>query len=164
MKKDRLEELFTSDLRYVINMEKQIIKALTKISKAAVLPELKQIFDEQLKQGSDHINRVESMFDDIGQKSRGIKSKGLEGIVQESAELIDKSGKLEPDVLDAALIATVQRIQQYKIAAYKTLRIYSRFLESQYSSALLDKTLDEESLIYSKLTRVLTNRVNPKTK
>ncbi|MEQ9618443.1 MAG: ferritin-like domain-containing protein [Deltaproteobacteria bacterium] len=162
MKDNTLKELFRSDLQYLYNVEKQIVKALPKMAKAAADPELKDAFEEHLEESKGHVERLDKIFEDLGLKSRGKKSRGIEGLIEEGKEILEKSENLGPDVVDAALIATAQRIEHYEIAAYGTLRTYAKLLSNKDTSELLDKSLKEESKADKNLTRIAVKRVNPK--
>lgn len=162
MKDNTLKELFKSDLQYLFHVEKQIVKALPNMVKAAADPELRKAFEEHLEQSKGHVERLDKIFDDLGVKARGKKSRGIEGLIGEGKEILEKSEHLGPDVIDAALIATAQRIEHYEIAAYGTLSNYAKLLSKKDTAELLDKSLEEESKADKNLTRIAVKRVNPK--
>ncbi len=85
----------------------------------------------------------------------------MEGILEEAQEITAKSGHLEPSVIDAALIATIQRALHYNIATYRLLMTYAKLIGNQYVAELLNSSLDDEIRTDRKLLRIATRRVNP---
>jgi ferritin-like metal-binding protein YciE len=162
MENNDLKGLFKSDLRYMYYVEKEIVKALPDIADASSDPELKKAFVEHLEQSKMHLERLEKIFDGLDLKPRARKSQGIGGLIQEGKEVLEKKDDISPDILDAALIAAVQRIEHYEIAAYGTLNTYAKLLGDSKTADLLKKTLDEESEADEKLTRIAVKRVNPK--
>ncbi|HEX3037029.1 MAG TPA: ferritin-like domain-containing protein [Thermodesulfobacteriota bacterium] len=161
MKVHNLQDLFVSDLRYLYHTEKQITKALPKMAKAASSSELQKAFEEHLEQSKRHVERLEQIFNMFDLNVKGKKSKGIEGLIEEGEELINKGNKkVESDVLDAGLIATAQRVEHYEIAAYGTLRTYANLLGHDEAADLLQQTLDEEKKTDQRLTQIATKKIN----
>lgn len=162
MENNDLKGLFTSDLQYMYYVEKEIVKALPDIADASSDPELKKAFVEHLEQSKTHLERLEKIFEESDLKPRAQKSRGIGGLVNEAKEVLEKKDDISPDIVDAALIAAVQRIEHYEIAAYGTLSTYAKLLGDTKTADLLKKTLDEESEADENLTRIAVKRVNPK--
>src|SRR5437763_14124222 len=98
-----LEDFLIDELKDLYSAENQIIKALPKMAKAATFPQLKAGFEEHLKQTEGHVQRLETIFEALGEKPTGKTCKAMEGLVAEGDELIGE--KPEPSVLDAGLIS-----------------------------------------------------------
>jgi ferritin-like metal-binding protein YciE len=162
MENNDLKGLFKSDLRYMYYVEKEIVKALPDIADASSDPELKKAFVEHLEQSKTHLERLEKIFEELDLKPRAKKSHGIGGLIKEGKEVLEKKDDISPDIVDAALIADVQRIEHYEIAAYGTLNTYAKLLGDTKTAGLLKKTLDEESAADARLTRIAVKRVNPK--
>ncbi len=160
MKVDNLQDLFVSDLRYIYHTEKQITKALPKMAKAASSSELQKAFEEHLEQSKRHLERLEQIFNMFDLSVKGKKSKGIEGLIGEGEELINKGNKIDSKVMDASLIATAQRVEHYEIAAYGTLRTYANLLGHDEAAGLLQQTLDEEKKTDQRLTQIATRKIN----
>jgi ferritin-like metal-binding protein YciE len=160
MKIDKLQDLFVKDLMYLYHVEKQIVKALPKVAKAASASELKRAFEEHLEQSKGHVQRLEQIFNTLGVSAKAKKSRGIEGLIEEGEELISKGNKIDSEVLDAGLIATAQRVEHYEIAAYGTLRSYANLLGQKEVVQLLQQTLDEEKRTDQKLTRIAEGKIN----
>jgi ferritin-like metal-binding protein YciE len=158
MSLDSLEKLFLEELRDIYNAEKQILRALPKMAKAADSVQLKQAFTRHLEQTEGQVRRLERIFRDLGQAVRGKACKGMEGLLEEGKEVLEKEG--DPAVIDAALIASAQRVEHYEIAAYGCLRTYAQLLGHTQSEQLLQQTLEEEEATDKKLTELGEGGIN----
>jgi ferritin-like metal-binding protein YciE len=158
MSLDSLEKLFVDELKDIYNAEKQITKALPKMAKAAESPELQQAFTKHLKETEGHIERLERIFQELGQAARGKHCKGMEGLIEEGKEKLEEEG--EGAVIDAALIAAAQKVEHYEMAAYGCLRTYAQLLGHQQAAKLLEQTLAEEEATDKKLTELGEGGIN----
>jgi ferritin-like metal-binding protein YciE len=158
MSLNSLESLFLDELKDVYNAEKQIIRALPRMAKAADSPELQQAFTKHLKETEGHVQRLEQIFKELGQAARGKKCKGMEGLLEEGKEVLEEDG--EPAVIDAALIASAQRVEHYEMAAYGCLRTYAGLLGYTKAEQLLQQTLQEEEATDEKLTQLGEGGIN----
>jgi ferritin-like metal-binding protein YciE len=147
-----LHELYVQQLRDLYDAENQLVKALPKMAEAANSDELRQGFEEHLEQTKEHVQRLETIFEKLGEKPKGEKCKGMEGLVKEGSEVLDKD--MQEDVKDAAIIAAAQRVEHYEIAGYGTVRTYANLLGEDEATSLLEKTLDEEKETDDKLTQL----------
>jgi len=158
MSLDSLEKLFTEELKDVYNAEKQLVRALPRMAKAADSPELQQAFTKHLKETEGHVQRLEKIFQQLGQSARGKTCKGMQGLVEEGKEVMEKEG--ESPVIDAALIASAQRVEHYEIAAYGCLRTYAQLLGLDEAVQLLQQTLEEEEATDKILTDLGESGIN----
>jgi ferritin-like metal-binding protein YciE len=152
MENNSLRELYIEELRDIYDAENQMLKALPKMAEAATSDELRSGFEEHLEQTRGHVQRLDQIFADIGEKATGKKCKGMQGLVSEGKEVIDED--FEGEVKDAALISAAQRVEHYEIAAYGTVRTYAEILGEQSAVDLLEKTLQEEKETDEKLTEL----------
>ena len=147
-----LEELFVHELRDTLDAERQLLKALPKMAKAATSEELQAAFEEHEGVTEQQVERLETIFKSLGKAARGKHCPGMEGIVEEGNELITEE---EPGVpLDAALICAAQKVEHYEIAAYGSLVEYAKLLELDDAVDLLQTTLGEEKETDEKLTAI----------
>ena len=158
MKMQTLKDLYIEELRDLYSAEKQILKALPKMSKAAFAPQLKAAFDKHLTQTEGHVERLESIFEELHLKPTGKTCKAMEGLVEEGKELI--SEKPEPTVLDAGLIAAAQRVEHYEMAGYGTVRTFAKILGEEKAAKILQTTLDEEGETDKSLTELAVSVIN----
>jgi ferritin-like metal-binding protein YciE len=150
MEHQALKELYIDELKDIYSAENQLVKALPKMAKAANSEELRTGFEEHLEQTRGHVQRLEQIFKELGEKPSGKKCKGMEGLVAEGQEMMGED--FEDDVMDAALISAAQRVEHYEIAAYGTVRTYAELLGEDAAVQLLEQTLDEEKETDQKLT------------
>lgn len=155
---ESMQDLYLHELKDIHNAEKQILQALPKMAKAATHEDLRSAFEEHKRVTEEQVRRLETIFDDLGQKPGGVKCKGMEGLIEEGEEVLSEDA--DPDVRDAALIAAAQRVEHYEIAAYGTARTYARQLGFDKHAELLQKTLDEEGETDQKLTKLAESRIN----
>jgi len=142
MKANSLQDLYLEQLRDLYDAEHQIIKALPKLIDAAQSERLKDALTEHLDVTKEQASRIEQIFDTRGEKPRAERCKGMQGIIQEGDDLI--GGIKDPNVRDAAIIASAQRVEHYEMAGYGTARNYADLLDENEASQLLQETLDEE--------------------
>jgi ferritin-like metal-binding protein YciE len=153
-----MHDLYVHELRDLLSAENQIIKALPKMAKAASSDELRAAFEEHLEQTKEHARRLETIFERMGMTSRGKKCKAVEGLIEEGKETMEKDA--DESVLDAALIASAQRVEHYEIAAYGCARTYARLLGEDEAAEMLQRTLDEEGDTDKKLTDLAERAIN----
>jgi len=158
MPMSNMQDLYLHELQDIYNAEKQILSALPKMAQQAQHQELRKAFEEHVVVTEEQVRRLETIFDDLGQKPGGKKCKGMEGLLEEGRELLEEDA--DPDVRDAALIGAAQRVEHYEIAAYGTARTYARQLGFDNHAELLQRTLDEEGSTDERLTKLAEARVN----
>ena len=157
-KMNTLEDLFIDLLKDLYSAEKQLVKALLKMAKAAHASDLKQAFQDHLAQTEDQVERLDQIFSDLEGSPRGKKCVGMEGLIEEGNELMQEN--VEPDVMDAGLIAAAQKVEHYEIASYGTVRTWAQQLGHDRAARLLQETLDEEGEANKKLTQIAESHVN----
>lgn len=155
---ETLRDLYVDELKDLYNAENQIIKALPRLIKAANSDELRQAFEDHLNKTEGHVARLEQIFENLGERARGKKCLGMEGLIEEGKELLKEDA--EPEVLDAALIGAAQRVEHYEIAAYGTVRAFAEQLGHNDAADLLQQTLDEEGEADKLLTQIAESLVN----
>jgi ferritin-like metal-binding protein YciE len=152
MANDSLRELYLDELRDLYSAETQLTKALPKMAKASSNSELRQAFEEHLRQTSEQVSRLEQIFDMLREKPTGKKCLGMEGLVKEGAEVMKED--YEGAVMDAALIGAAQRVEHYEIAGYGTVREFAQLMGEEEHVSLLEQTLEEEKQTDEKLTQL----------
>ena len=158
MTKNSLLGLYVDELRDIYSAEKQLTKALPKMAKAANSEELRTGFTEHLEQTNGHVERLEQIFEALGERSGDKKCLGMEGLIAEGSEVMEDD--FDGDVMDAALISAAQRVEHYEIAAYGTLCAFADLLGESQHASLLRETLEEEKQTDEKLSD-LSDQINP---
>jgi ferritin-like metal-binding protein YciE len=156
-KMDSLDALYTDLLKDLYSAEKQIMKALPKMAKAAQSPDLQKAFNDHLSQTERQAERLEKIFSDMDGSPRGKKCVGMEGLIQEGNEVMKET---EKDAMDAVLIAAAQKVEHYEIASYGTARAWAQRIGHDKAARLLQETLDEEARTNEKLTQIAESHAN----
>jgi ferritin-like metal-binding protein YciE len=160
VKMETLEDVLVDGLRDLYNAEKQLIKALPRMAKAASSPQLQTALDEHLAVTEAQAERLEKIFKQLEMPARGKHCRGMEGIIEEGKELLEGRKDSDPDALDAALIGAAQKVEHYEISAYGSCRAHAKRLGLSQVARLLQQTLDEESQANEKLTQIAESEVN----
>lgn len=145
-----LHDAFLDELRDAYDFEKQLIKALPKMAKAATSPELKKAFEGHLKETHGHVGRLEKAFASLDQKPKGKHCDGIAGIIEEGKSAMEED--FDEPTMDAALIAGGQRAEHYEMAAYGSLIAWANVMGHSEAAGLLQQNLDEEKAADKKLT------------
>src|SRR4029434_6875077 len=159
MKLDTLQKLYTDELRDLYNAENQLVKALPKMAKAASSEELKDAFEKHLEQTKGHVERLEQVFEELGEKPKGKTCRAMKGLIEEGSEILKEDG--EDSVIDAGIIVAAQKVEHYEIAGYGSVRTFAQLLGHDKSAQLLQQTLDEESEANELLNKLAEDIVNP---
>ncbi len=159
-KLNTLEDLLVDQLKDLYSAENQIIKALPKMVKTANSPDVKQSLENHLEVTRRQAQRIEQIFaeGDLNGNPKGKKCTAMEGIISEGQDAIKED--MTPDVKDAALIASAQKVEHYEIAGYGTVRTFAQTLGLNKVARLLQQTLDEEYQANDKLTSIAESHVN----
>ena len=158
MKLESLKDLYLEQLKDLYSAETQLVDALPKMAERASSSDLKQAFQNHLRQTEEHVSRLEKIFQEIGESPKGHTCEGMKGLIREGEEMIKMKG--DAKVIDAGLIAAAQRVEHYEIAGYGTVRTYAEMLGKPQHVSLLERTLKEEEMADEKLTQLAESHVN----
>ena len=153
-----LKDLFLHTLKDIYYAERQITKALPKMAEQADSDDLQDLFKTHLDETRGQIQRLEKVFEVLGEQVQGERCTAIDGIIDEAEELI---GEIEDgDTRDAAMIAAAQAVEHYEITRYGTLISWAGLLGLEEASNYLRDNLDEEKDADSKLTRIAKDKLN----
>lgn len=153
-----LRDAFLDELRDTYDSEKQIIKALPKMVKAASSKQLKAAFSSHLEETKGQIKRLETVFGLLDKKVKGKHCEGTAGILKEGKSVMEED--FDDATMDACLIAAAQRVEHYEIAAYGTLIAWAKCLGETKIVKLLEETLKQEDSADKKLTGLAEDGIN----
>ncbi len=157
-KPKQLADLFHDTLKDVYFAEKKILTALPRMAKAAENDELRAAFEKHEGETEGQVERLEQVFEEIGEKPQGKTCDAIMGILEEGKEIMgDYNGS---PALDAGLLAAAQAVEHYEISRYGTLRTWAEELGHSKSVELLQATLDEEKATDEALTELAEEVVN----
>lgn len=153
-----LDDLFLDTVKDIYFAERQILKALPKMMKAATSPDLQAAFEQHLVETEGHVDRLEEVFTMLGKNPRGKTCEAILGIIDEGKSIMeDFKGT---DALDAGLVSAAQAVEHYEIARYGTLKTWANQLGYPEAAALFDATLQEELATDQKLSQVAETALN----
>ena len=155
-----LKDLFHDTLKDIYFAEKQILRALPKLAKAAQSDELRQAFKTHRDETESQIERLNQVFEIIGKSPHGKTCEAIIGIIDEGKEIMEEFA--ETDALDVGLLAAAQAVEHYEISRYGTLKTWAQQLGLRDAVPLLDATLAEEKKTDELLTKLATASVNRK--
>lgn len=153
-----LRDLFLDELRDLYNAENQLVKALPKVVAAVSSSELKETIEEHLEETRGHVDRLEQVFKQLGEKPGGTHCDGMEGLLEEGKKMMKKKG--DDSVIDAGIISAAQRVEHYEIAGYGCVHTFAKRLGEDAAAELLSQTLKEEKQADEKLTEIAEGTVN----
>jgi ferritin-like metal-binding protein YciE len=159
-KQKTLNDLFLETMKDMYHAEKQLLRALPKMAKGAESDELRQAFATHRDETEGQIGRLEQVFEMIGKPARGKPCAAMQGIIEESKEVMEDFG--DSEALDAGLLAAAQAVEHYEISRYGTLKTWATQLGLKDAAKLLDQTLAEEKKTDALLTRIAETAANRK--
>jgi ferritin-like metal-binding protein YciE len=153
-----LNDLFLDTLKDIYYAEKQILKALPKMAKAASSDKLRAAFEKHRVETEGQVDRLEQIFEMLDKPARGKTCDAIEGILDEGKEIMDEYKGT--DALDAGMLAAAQAVEHYEISRYGTLKTWATELGMNDAARLLDQTLKEEEKTDQALTELAKTAVN----
>ena len=147
-----VEDLLVDQIRDLYDAEKQLVRALPKMAKAASSDELRQAIEDHLEETTNQVTRLEQAFQQLDQPAKSKTCKAMRGLIEEGGEVIEEDA-VEP-INDLALIAAAQRVEHYEISAYGTAKAMATHLGEDQVASLLEETEDEEKAADHKLTEI----------
>ena len=153
-----LNDLFLDTLKDIYYAEKQILKSLPQMAKAATSAQLRAAFEKHRDETKDQIGRLEEIFALLGKPARGKKCDAIEGILDEGKEIMEEYK--DTSALDAGLLAAAQAVEHYEISRYGTLKSWAGKLSMASAVRLLDQTLAEEKKTDETLSKIAEGAVN----
>ncbi len=142
MKIESIESLFEENLKDLYDAEKQMVRALPKLAKAATFEDLTQVFLEHLAVTKTHIDRLEKVFELVSAKPKSKTCEGMKGLVVEGQEAIEQEG--DDSLRDMMLIGAAKRVEHYEMGGYQAAILLAEALSNEEAADLLRQTLAEE--------------------
>jgi len=153
-----MEELFLEEIRDLYDAEKQLMQALPEMADAAASDELRDAFEDHLEQTEYHVQRLERIFEALGEKATGKKCAAMTGLIKEGSDWVGATG--ENAVRDAGLIAAAQKVEHYEVSGYGSARTHAAILGNDRAASLLDETRLEEKEADERLNALARNLIN----
>lgn len=154
-----LDDAFVHVLQTTYYAEKRITEALPKMIQKATAPDLRQGFEQHLRETENQVARLERVFALHGTKPKEATCPAIDGIIKAGDGMAGEVA--DARVLDAALLHAAQLVEHYEIASYGTLIAWARELGHDDGAELLAETLVEEKRTDARLTELAESRLNP---
>jgi Mn-containing catalase len=141
---DGMDALLVEELRDILHAEKQLLKALPKMARAARFDRLRELFEVHLQETERQVERINECFSLLGTTARAKPCKGMMGLIEEGQEVMEEGEEKEDASADLALIGAAQRVEHYEMAGYTTAKNLAQQLRHSAVVALLSESLAEE--------------------
>ncbi|HEX5778042.1 MAG TPA: ferritin-like domain-containing protein [Xanthobacteraceae bacterium] len=156
-----MDDLFLHTLQDIYYAENQILKNLPKMIEKVTNRELSGGLKNHLEETKKQVERLEQVFEKLGEKPKATDCPAMDGIIKEADEIAGNVA--DKEVLDAAIIAAAQAVEHYEITRYGTLIAWAEALGHDEVVRLLTTNLNEEKAADKKLTTVAERKgVNQK--
>lgn len=157
-KEKTLDDLFLDGLKDIYFAEKQALRALQRMAKAAHSDQLREAFTTHRDETEGQIERLEQVFEQIGKPARGKTCEAIQGLIEEAKEIMEDYK--DSPAHDAGLLAAAQAQEHYEIARYGTLKTWAAQLGHKEAVGLLEQSLEEEKKTDALLTELAEASVN----
>jgi ferritin-like metal-binding protein YciE len=155
-------ELVLHHLRDIYSAEQQALKAYPKVAKSIENDKLLKAVEKHRQETEKQVQRLEKIFDRLGEKPGGIHCKGMEGLIEETLEMIEESQ--DQEVMEAGLIVALQKMEHYEIAAYGSAVTFAKLMDEDKTTRglvkELERTLGEEKKTDEKLSQLAERSIN----
>ena len=153
-----MDDLFLHTLKDIYYAENKIVKSLPEMIESAHDAQLKQGLQSHLGETKGHVQRLDQVFQLLGEKPKSVDCPAIDGIIEEAEEV---TGEVEDkNVRDAAIIAAGQAVEHYEITRYGSLIAWAKQLGRADVARILEQTLNEEKAADKKLTTIAESKVN----
>lgn len=150
-----LKEVLIDELRDMYSAENQLVKALPKLAKGTNDPMLAQLFKDHLEETKGQVIRLRGVFETLGEKPTGQHCSGMEGVIQEGTDALEKG--TEDASFDAGIIGAALRTEHYEIAGYQACLAMATSLNLKNIIGPITENLNEELTAADKVTAASIN-------
>lgn len=157
-KLDTLKDLYVDELRDLYHAESQLAKTLPDMANAASASELREAFKTDTERTKQHMQRLEEIFQDLKQDPSGHPCKGMEGLLRECRDRIQRSD--DAAITDAGMLVMAQKAQHYEMAGYGSACSFARMLNRKQDAAKLHESLEEEKRADAEFTNLAQESIN----
>jgi ferritin-like metal-binding protein YciE len=152
-------DLIVKELKEIYSAERQLSRVIPKFAKSVSSEKLREMLDRRREQGTELIEALDEAFDDMGTSKGRPKNPAIEGLIEDINQ--DASDIDDDRVLDVALLAGVQKIEHYCIAAWGTSASLGRALQLQKVVDAMQHALEQGKQFDQEMTQLAENEVNP---
>jgi ferritin-like metal-binding protein YciE len=150
-------KMFEDGIKDMYWVEKALTKAIPKMVKKTVSPELADALNQHLAVTEKHVQKVERVFKLLNKTPKAVKCVAMAGIIEEGEETMKET---EGVVRDAGIICSAQKVEHYEIASYGSLCAFANTLGMTEAATILKEILEEEKEADEKLSQIAEASIN----
>jgi ferritin-like metal-binding protein YciE len=154
-----MHDLFVDELRDIYSAERQAVRAYSRLRKTIKTESLAKAVETHQEETKEQVERLSEIFEKLELKTRGKTCHAMQGLIEEAQEHAEAG--LPPELLEVALVAELQKMEHYEIAAYGSAVAHAQALGLQQVVGLLQQTLEEEKKTDTLLNELALNEINP---
>ena len=159
MEISNFKDMYLAELQELVSVEEQLAEALLRMAAAASHAALKDALVDHHGETVAQRERLLAILRSHGADPAAHVDQAMQALIRETRKML---GILEGDDLrDAGLIASVQKLKHYEIAAYGSAAALAGQLELRDDQMLLHDSLLEEKEADAILTDIAKGEVNP---
>jgi len=158
MKINHFRDMYVAELQELVSVESQLSDSLLRMAGAATHPALKDLLLHHRGKTEAQGERLATMLRKHGANPMAHTDQAMQALIHETRKMLGILGG--DDLRDAGLIASAQKLEHYKIAAYGTAALAGQ-LDLRDEQKMLHRSLDEEREFDVLLTRIAKREVNP---
>lgn len=155
--KQTVKDLLEDEIKDLYSAEKQLTKAIPKMSKGSHDAALAAAFKNHLKETEGQVARLEEVGKLLDIKPSGKKCEGMEGVIKEGAEALAEEG--DDTILDLGIIGAGSRVEHYEMAGYLTAISLAQRIGASRVVTLLQQSLKEEQAAEQTLRKIASGLI-----
>lgn len=153
------EDVLSLELKQIFSAERQLTRALPRMAKKAQSERLKELLDQRIQQGEELIEQIENVLEELEAPKARAKNVAAEGLIDDANQHLED---IEDERLcDPLLLASVQKIEHYCIAAWGTVRAMGELMEQGSVVKAMKHALDEGKKLDQEMTKLAAEEINP---
>ena len=148
------KELFIHELTDMLDAEQKLVTALAELAEDhGDEPQLQKGFQSHQTQTEKQVERLEQIFDQIGEEAEETECKGMKGLLEERNSFKEEEEPAD-DILSIFDVGAAIKVESYEICAYNSLIEMAKQLDLTKAIRLLNQNLKEEQQTKTKLEAI----------
>lgn len=152
-------ELLALELQQIRTAESELSRVLPSLAQAVESEELKELLELREQQGKRILGELDAALDEFEEEPSQKKNPAAEGLIEAAQEQVREIE--EGPALDAALIAGIQKVEHYCIAAWGTARSLAKATGHKTTVRAMEQELKDGKRLDEKLTELAEKEITP---
>lgn len=153
------QDLLTEELKDIYSAEKQLSRVLPKLAKAVSAESVREVIGRRREEGAQIIELLDQIFEQIEARPGRARNAIAEGLIEEATSLIEEIE--DEQILDAAMIGALQKLEHYCIAAWGTAAAFAKALDQPEAARTLSQLVEQGYRVDEEMTRLAEDELNP---